>query len=116
MKRKGKLTSHGVYRGYERQGMSKKELQESFNLALKYGIRYRHASGKLKGYIWQLERKTAFRPATKVIIYNGDVYIYKNKKLITTYPLLEEFHSEAEAIQEQLKIQKNKSNLNNRSK
>lgn len=95
------ITKHSKKRCKERLGLSKNCINKKAELALKYGIHYYDATGKLKRYIGYLY-ESHDRDARNIIIYNRDVYIFRNNILLTIFHAPKQYHAMCDKIQKKI--------------
>jgi hypothetical protein len=95
---------HSSERCKERLGLSKKQVGKMAEKALTMGVTHNDVSGSLKRYVgWLYESHN--REANNIILYNREIYIFKDKRLITIFHLP---HQYCEVYD---KVQKKKTNM-----
>ena len=95
------ISKHSKKRCKERLGLSKNNTDKVAEKALKNGIHYYDASGSLKRYIGYLY-ESHNRIANNIVIYNRNVYIFQNNRLITLIHLPNQYLEISDKIQRRL--------------
>ena len=92
------VTKHGATRMRERVGLTKKNTDKFAEKALNLGIKHSETSGKLNKYITSLYFNN--KNANNIRVYNRNVYIFSNDKLITVLNLPKDFWKMEDKIKE----------------
>ena len=96
------LTAHARMRMRERGAAANKKIaRRCAEAALRKGIRHRETDGDLRSYVSMLYLK--HWKGDNIRIWQGYVYIFRGKTLITVFALPEMFRAEAEKIQKRKK-------------
>lgn len=86
---KVKSSKHAKYRANERLNVAyKAKRNQLFNRALKYGHPPADFTGEFRMY---LESKKKNKKNVGVKVYDNNIFIYKNKLMITVFPVPERF-------------------------
>lgn len=100
-------TIHSGKRCKERLGLSKKQVNKMAEKALMFGINHDDAIGSLKRYIgWLYESHN--RIANNILLYNREIYIFKDKRLITIFHLPHQYCEVCDKIQKRKEERGNK--------
>ena len=99
------MTAHARLRMRERAGANKKTARRWAETAIRKGVRHRETNGALRDYISMLYLK--HWKGDNIRIWQGMVYIFRGRTLLTVFVLPEMFRQEAEKIQKRKKILKN---------
>lgn|SRR5574344_1756744 len=91
-KKKNKMTQHGLKRIRERVSSVDKGSATSF---FSSAIRYGKSPSQIKDLDFKLyiEKKIKSRNGIQAKVYGGFIFIYKNRKLITVYPVPYQYSS-----------------------
>lgn len=80
-----KATNHSKKRASQRLGVSyKSERNQLFQNAMKYGHPPADFAGQFRSY---LDNKTNNKKKIQVKVYDDTIYVYKNKTIITVFPV-----------------------------
>lgn len=96
------ITKHSKKRCKERLGLSKGDTNKMAEKAIEFGINYRDTSGSLRRYMSYLY-ESHNKEANNIILYNREVYIFNNKKLITIFHVPNQYYSTCDKIQKRKK-------------
>ena len=100
------VSKHSKQRCKERLGISKKHTNKIAEKALQNGIRYTDVNGSLRrymGYLYESHNKIA----NNIIIYNHNVYIFQNTKLITIMHLPNQYLEISDKAQKRVNERRN---------
>lgn len=106
MKNNINVSKHSKQRCKERLGISKKHTNKIAEKALKNGIHHTDATGSLKryfGYLYESHNKIA----NNIIIYNRNVYIFRNTELITIMHLPNQYLEISDKTQKRVNERRN---------
>lgn len=92
------VTNHASDRIKERVGVSKKIAGEIAQRAFDNGVTHAETSGSLSRYLDHLFLQ--YEKANNVRIYCGNVYIFINNVLVTTFPLPPKYRKTATKLQQ----------------
>lgn len=96
------ITKHSKQRCKSRLGIKKKSINPLIKKVLKKGLKYYQLNGKLRDYVTYLYKSHDKIP-NNILIYNRDVFIFKNKKLLTVFHLPRNLYKSYDNIQNKLK-------------
>jgi len=95
MDNKPEITRHGEKRLRKRVGVTRSASYRTAERAYMYGIDHDHARGRLRRYMEWLYQKHHGK-ADNIRIYNGFVFIFAGKYLLTTFPIPAEYRKTAQ--------------------
>lgn len=95
------VSRHSTKRCKERLGISKKDTHKQAEKALKDGVRNTDTTGSLKRYMGYLY-ESHNREANNIILYNRDVYVFKDTRLITIFHLPNQYFAIYDKVQKRI--------------
>jgi hypothetical protein len=87
------ITDHAFERGQERLGFNKIAMEMVSKLAYKWGKRRSSCKGELRMYIDEIYFRKQY--ANNIRIYAGCIFLFRNRALLTVYPLPYRFKNRA---------------------
>lgn len=106
------LTKHAISRAKNRFGMGNRALETRVKYVLKYGVSSRDvkSNSNLCKYLDSLYFK--HRNCNNIRVYNRQVYVLDNQKLVTLFQLPENLYTESEEMQDRKTANIIKNNIN----
>lgn len=95
------ITKHSKNRCKERLGLGKKYTNTIASKALTNGLKYYQLTGQLKKYVGFLY-ESHDRRTNNIILYNREVFVFQDNKLITIFHLPRQYYVKYDKLQKKI--------------